>query len=88
VVPNAPSQFLQFRVAGSRLWPAVGANSPQMYLSRTGYDVLAAWIGANGTSVSYTSTQPDGTWSAVNQLQTSTTMNMSQAYQLLEQRIQ
>jgi hypothetical protein len=88
VVPNAPSQFLQFRVAGARLWPAVGANNPQMFLSRTGADVLAAWTGTNGTSVSYLSTQPDGTWSTVNQLQTSTTMSLPQAYQLLEQRIQ
>jgi hypothetical protein len=86
--PNGPSHFLQFRVAASRPWPAVGANGLQLFQSRTASDALAAWTNANNSSVSYTYTQPDRTWSGVNQLQISTTMSLQQAYQVLEQRMQ
>jgi len=88
VVPGAPSHFLQFRVTATRPSPAAGANGLQLFLSRTGQDALAAWTSANGSSVFYTSTQPDGSWSSVNQLQTSSTMSLQQAYQVLEQRMQ
>ncbi len=88
LVPNAASHFLQFRVTSSRPLPAVGANALQLFLSRTGLDVLAAWTGPNGGAVLYTNTQPDGTWSSVKQLQVSGTLNLQQAYQVLEQRMQ
>ena len=88
VVPNAPSHYLQFRVTSTRPLPAVGANGLQLFLSRTGIDALAAWTGPNGGLVLYTNTQPDGTWSSVKQLQVSSTLNLQQAYQVLEQRMQ
>jgi hypothetical protein len=88
LVPGAPSHFLQFRVTASRPSPAVGTNALQLFLSRTGQDALAAWTNAAGSSVFYTGTQPDGSWSGVNQLQISSTMSLQQAYQVLEQRMQ
>ncbi|MBV8201249.1 MAG: hypothetical protein JOZ15_11555, partial [Acidobacteria bacterium] len=88
LVPNAPSHFLQFRVASTRPWPVVQANGLQLFLSRTGAEALAAWTGANSSAVTYTNTQPDGTWSSVKQLQVSTSLTLQQAYQMLEQRMQ
>ena len=88
LAPGAPSHFLQFRVTASRPSPAVGAPGLQLFLSRSGLDALAAWTNATGSAVFYTSTQPDGSWSSVNQLQTSSTMSLQQAYQVLEQRMQ
>ena len=88
LVPSAPSHFLQFRVTATRPMPTVGANGLQLFLSRTGLDALAAWTTPNGGTVLYTNTQPDGTWSSVKQLQLSTTLNLQQAYQVLEQRMQ
>jgi hypothetical protein len=87
IPPGGPSQFIQFRVASARQWPTVGANSLQMFLSRTGSDVLAAWTSADNGSVLYSSTQPDGSWSNVYQLQLSITLDLQHAYQVLEQRI-
>jgi hypothetical protein len=88
LVPNAPSHFLQFRVTATRPMPAVGATGLQLFLSRTGVDALAAWTGPNGGALLYTNTQPDGTWSGVKQLQLSSMLNLQQAYQVLEQRMQ
>jgi hypothetical protein len=89
LVPNAPSHYLQFRVTSSRPLPAsVGATGLQLFLSRSGVDALAAWADPNGGTVFYTNTQPDGTWSSVKQLQLTSTLNLQQAYQVLEQRVQ
>jgi hypothetical protein len=88
LVPNAASHFLQFRVTSTRPLPAVSASALQLFLSRTGLDALAAWTGPNGGNVLYTNTQPDGTWSSVKQLQVTSTLNLQQAYQVLEQRMQ
>jgi hypothetical protein len=88
IVPDSgPSQFIQFRVASARQAPAVGANGLQLFLSRSGGDALAAWTSADNKSVLYTSTQPDGSWSSVLQLQLSTTLDLQHAYQVLQQRI-
>jgi hypothetical protein len=88
LVPNAPSHYLQFRVTSTRPLPAVGANSLQLFLSRSGMDALAAWTGPDGGAVLYSNTQPDGTWSSQKQLQVSSTLSLQQAYQVLEQRMQ
>jgi len=89
LVPNAPSHYFQLFVTSTRPLPAtVGANALQLFLSRSGLDALAAWTGPNGSTVLYTNTQPDGTWSSVKQLQVSSTLNLQQAYQVLEQRMQ
>ena len=88
LVPSAPSHFLQFRVTSTRPWPAVGANGLQLFLSRTGYDALAAWTAANNSAVLYSNTQLDGSWSAVKQLQVSPSLSLQQAYQVLEHRMQ
>lgn len=88
LVPNAPSHFLQFRVTSTRPAPIVLAAGLQLYLSRSGYDALAAWTGPNSSAVLYTNTQPDGTWSSVKQLSVSSTLTLQQAYQVLEQRMQ
>jgi hypothetical protein len=99
--PNQPSHFLQYRVTATRPSPPVTPDGLQLFLSRTGADALAAWTGtasnssgAGGTSAQassallYTSTQPDGTWSSVHQLQLSDSMSLQQAYQVLAQRMQ
>ncbi len=88
LVPSAPSHFLQFRVTSTRPWPTVVANGLQLYLSRTGYDALAAWTGANNSAVFYSNTQIDGTWSSVKQLAVSPSLSLQQAYQVLAQRMQ
>jgi hypothetical protein len=88
LVPGAASHFLQFRVTSTRPWPAVGANGLQLFMSRSGYDALAAWTGTNNSAVLYSNTQLDGTWSSVKQLQVSSSLSLQQAYQVLEQRMQ
>jgi hypothetical protein len=88
IVPDGGlSQFIQFRIASTHPAPAVGANGLQLFLSRSGDDALAAWTSADNKSVLYTSTQPDGTWSGVLQLQLSASLDLQHAYQVLQQRI-
>jgi len=89
LVTGAPSHFLQFRVTSTRPVPtAVAASGLELFFSRAGADALAAWTNAAGSAVVYTNTQPDGSWSAVKQLQLSTSLNLQQAYLVLEQRMQ
>jgi hypothetical protein len=99
-VSKQPSHFLQYRVTATRPCPPVTPDGLQVFLSRTGSDALLAWTGASNTSgaggnstqastaLLYTSTQPDGTWSSVHQLQLSDSMSLQQAYQVLAQRMQ
>jgi hypothetical protein len=87
VTPTGPSQFIQFRVASTRPFPPIGITGVQLFLSATGYDALAAWTSATGTSVLYTNTQPDGTWSRAHQVLATSSMPLQQIYTILEQRI-
>lgn len=91
VPPNGPSQFLALRVASTRPWPTVPAtaspSSLQMFLSRTGDNALAAWSSADGSTVFYANTQPDGTWTATNQMQVTGSLDLALALQVLQQRV-
>jgi hypothetical protein len=88
IPPIGPSQFIQFRVASTRQVPTVGANGLQLFLSRAGTDALAAWTSADNSSLLYTSTQADGTWSSPLKLQLSPSLDLQHAQQVLQQRIQ
>ena len=89
IPPIGPSQFIQFRVASTRPAPTVGSiNGLQLYLSRTGADVLAAWSSADNNTLFYTSTQPDGTWSSPLKLVLSPVLDLQHAQLVLQQRIQ
>jgi hypothetical protein len=91
VPPNGPSQFLALRVASTRPWPtvpaSVSASALQMFLSRTGDNALAAWSSTDGSTVFYANTQPDGTWTATNQMQVTGTLDLTLALQVLQQRV-
>jgi hypothetical protein len=97
--PDQPSHFLQFRVTGTRVCPPVTPDGLEMFLSRTGADALVAWTGKAGSTgtggasaqassvLLYSNSQPDGSWSAIHQLQLSESLNLQQAYQVLAQRM-
>jgi hypothetical protein len=97
VTPKQPSHFLQFRVTATRACPPVAPDGLQLFLSRTGADALVAWTAAgagtggagsqSSTVLVYSSSQPDGSWSAIHQLQLSDSLNLQQAYQVLAQRM-
>jgi hypothetical protein len=88
IPPIGPPQYLQVRVAASRTTPTVGATgNVQMFLSRTGDNAIVSWLSADTTSLFYVNTQPDGTWSSNYQLQLEPSLNLTQAVQIVQQRV-
>ncbi len=90
IVPpgGGPSQFVALREAASRPTPAVGgSNGVGLFLSRAGDGAMASWLSGDGSSVYYTNTLPDGTWSAPYQLQLTPGLDLEHALQMLDQRI-
>jgi hypothetical protein len=88
VPPIGPTQYLQIRVAASRTTPPVGTTaSVQMFLSRTGDNAIVSWLSNDSGSLFYVNTQPDGTWSSNYQLQLVPSLNLTQAVQVIQQRV-
>jgi hypothetical protein len=77
-------QLFQFRLASTRPAPEAGADGVQMFVSRSGEDLLLAWPGKD--VVFYRTSQGTG-WDDVHTLKLTDTLDLQHAYDILEARL-
>jgi hypothetical protein len=76
--------LFQFRLASSRLAPEVGSGIVSLFASKTGKDVLIAWV--EPQRVRYIESEGDE-WKKIQEIKFSPSVDLDRAYQILEQRM-
>ena len=84
-VDEPPAHLLQVRTASSRPAPAIGAGAVRVFVSETGANALVSWAGKD--RVFYRDSVGNG-WSDVRELKLSDSLDLNQAYDVLDQRVQ
>jgi hypothetical protein len=84
-----PSQLLQMRLTSSRPAPNVadgaGTGETRIFVSETGERVITSWLDAAGSQLFYR-VSDDGTWSDPRVLKLSSSLSLTDAYSVLDQR--
>ena len=81
----SPSYLFQFRVSANLPAPQVGAGTVRLFASETGENLIVSW--AQADRLFYRNSRADGSWSDPKQLVFSTNLDLTKAYQILDQRL-
>jgi hypothetical protein len=76
--------LFQFRLASSRMAPDVGTGIVSIFASKTGKDVLLAWV--EPQRVRYIESDGDE-WKRIQEIKLTASVDLDRAYQILEQRM-
>ena len=82
--PSSPLHHLKVSILSDRELPAAAAEGAQLFLSRSGREVLVAWHDEN--LVYYVESEGDR-WSAQQQMELSERVSLGDAYRILEEHI-
>jgi hypothetical protein len=80
-----PSYLFQFRVSANLPAPQVGTGTVRLFSSETGENLIVSW--AQPDRIFYRNSRADGTWSDPKQLVFSNNLDLTKAYQILDQRL-
>jgi hypothetical protein len=79
------SYLFQFRVSANLPAPQVGTGAVRLFSSETGESLIVSW--AQTDRLFYRNSRADGTWSDPKQLVFSNNLDLTKAYQILDQRL-
>jgi hypothetical protein len=81
---SSSEHHIQFRLASSRPAPEIGNGAVSLFASKSGKDVLVAWV--EPERLRYRESDGDA-WKNIQEIKLSPSVDLDRAYQILEQRM-